>query len=104
MSQFVRPAGSPQVLARVRVIDGTGAPGKDDQTIVIQDGRITAIGDARRVQIPAGASVMDLHGRTVMPGRVGMHEHLFYQQAPTLSSGLQMYPSQSAFAKLYLAS
>jgi imidazolonepropionase-like amidohydrolase len=88
----------------VRVIDGTGAPGKDDQTIVIQQGRITAIGDAWHVQIPTGASVMDLHGRTVMPGLVGMHEHLFYQQAPTLSSDVQMFPSQSAFAKLYLAS
>ena len=103
LSQFVRADGSPQVMTHVRVIDGTGAPGKDDQTIVVQQGRITAIGDARQVQIPKGALVVDLNGRTIIPGLVGMHEHLFYQQqAP--SSGVQVFPAQSAFAKLYLAS
>ena len=93
----------PQVLTHVDVIDGTGAPGRRDQTIVIRDGRITAVGPAADVQVPGGAPTMDLRGRTVIPGLVGMHEHLFYQMA-TPGSDLEFFPAQSAFSRLYLAS
>jgi imidazolonepropionase-like amidohydrolase len=85
-------------LDNVRVIDGTGQPGRDGQTIVIQADRIAAVGDRRRVSIPAGAKVLDLAGRTVLPGFVGMHDHLFYQVAD-----LSAYPVQKSFAMLYLA-
>jgi imidazolonepropionase-like amidohydrolase len=87
----------------VDVIDGTGAPGRRDQTIVIRDGRIAAVGPAGDVHLPGGAPTMDLRGRTVIPGLVGMHEHLFYQMQ-TPGSDLQFEVAQSAFAKLYLAS
>jgi imidazolonepropionase-like amidohydrolase len=103
-SQFVRSDGSPQVLTHVRVIDGTGAPAKDDQTVVIQQGRIAEVTDGAHKPIPQGESVVDLRGRTVMPGLVGMHEHLFYQAAQGTSSDVSRFPAQSAFAKLYLAS
>lgn len=102
-SAFERTEGSPQVLTHVGVIDGTGAPGRPDQTIVIRDGRIAVVGPARDVQLPAGATTMDLSGRTVIPGLVGMHQHLFYQMQ-TPESELQLFAAQSAFAKLYLAS
>src|SRR5688500_3332457 len=78
-SDFERAGGSPQVLTHVGVIDGTGAPSRPDQTIVIRDGRIAAVGPAVDVRVPAEARTMDLRGRTVIPGLVGMHEHLFYQ-------------------------
>ncbi|MGI8618831.1 MAG: amidohydrolase family protein [Gemmatimonadaceae bacterium] len=68
-------------LTRVTVIDGTGAPAKHDQTIVIRNGRIAAVGARTRVQIPQGATVLDLPGHTVIPGIVGMHDHLFYTAA-----------------------
>lgn len=103
VSTFVRSQGSPQVLNHVRVIDGTGSPGKDDQTIVIDRGRIVAIGNAGQVPIPRKALVADLPGRTVFPGLVGMHDHLFYQ-VETPGAGLRVFPSQSSFAKLYLGS
>ena len=66
------------VLQHARVIDGTGAPVRTDQTVVIENGRIAQVGDAAVVQVPAGAKVMDLTGRTVMPGLVMVHEHMFY--------------------------
>src|SRR5512143_450414 len=47
-------------LTHVRVIDGTGAPARADQTIVIRDGVIAAVGAAASVQVPAGAQVIDL--------------------------------------------
>jgi hypothetical protein len=54
-------------LVHVRVIDGTGAAPRADQTIVLRDGKIEALGDAGKVKIPDGAKVLDLIGYTVIP-------------------------------------
>jgi len=69
------------VLANATVIDGTGTTPKTNQTIVIRDGKIAQVGPAATVQTPAGARVLDLNGQTVIPGIVGMHDHLFYTAA-----------------------
>jgi imidazolonepropionase-like amidohydrolase len=68
-------------LTHVLLVDGTGAAPKPDQSIVIRAGRIVAVGPAASVQIPAGAHTMDLSGSTVIPGLIGMHDHLFYTAA-----------------------
>ena len=68
-------------LTHVLLVDGTGAAPKSDQTIVIRAGRIGAVGPAAAVQIPVGARVMDMSGSTVIPGLIGMHDHLFYTAA-----------------------
>ena len=85
-------------LTHVRVIDGTGAPARADQTVVIRDGRIASVGDAARAQIPAGAQVMDLTGKSVIPGLVLVHEHLFYPTGPGVYANLT-----ESFTRLYLA-
>jgi len=68
-------------LTHVLLVDGTGATPKPDQTIVVRDGRIAEVGPAASVQVPPGARSMDLSGSTVIPGLVGMHDHLFYTAA-----------------------
>ena len=68
-------------LTHVEVVDGTGAAPAADQTIVIQDGRIAAVGPAAEVGVPDGAEVLDLTDHTVIPGFVGMHDHTFYTTA-----------------------
>jgi enamidase len=85
-------------LTHVRVIDGTGAPARTDQTLVIRNGAIAALGPASSVPIPAGARVLDLTGKSVIPGLVMMHEHLYY---PT-GGGTYANLSES-FTRLYLA-
>ncbi len=65
-------------LVGVRVVDGTGAPPQDDQTVVIRDGLIHAVGPRGEVAVPEGAEVHALDGHTVIPGMVGMHNHTFY--------------------------
>src|SRR6478672_9053650 len=73
------------VLDHVRVIDGTGSAVAEDQRIDVEDGKITRVQSAQlRDTYPDGAKVLDLTGKTVIPGIVGMHEHLFY---PTPKAG-----------------
>src|SRR5262249_14490199 len=64
-------------LQHTRVIDGTGAAPREDQTIIIDHGKIAFVGPSSGTTIPTGAQAMDLTGNTVIPGLVGMHEHLF---------------------------
>jgi enamidase len=82
----------------VRVIDGTGAPARDDQTLIIRDGRIAALGASQSVAVPAGAQVIDLTGKSVIPGLVMVHEHLFYPTGPGVYANLA-----ESFTRLYLA-
>ena len=99
VSQFVTVSDSVVALTNVRVIDGTGAPARDGQTIVLKGGTIQSVSDAASAKIPAGARTMDLAGRTVMPGYVMLHEHLFYP-----SGGGAIYNEQGySFPRLYLA-
>ncbi|HYB65966.1 MAG TPA: amidohydrolase family protein [Steroidobacteraceae bacterium] len=65
-------------LRHVEVIDGTGGAPRADQTLVIVGGRIAAVGPDSGTAIPAGAEVRDYAGYAVLPGLVGMHDHLFY--------------------------
>jgi imidazolonepropionase-like amidohydrolase len=85
-------------LRNVRVVDGTGAAPAENQTVVISNGRITAVGSSARVPVPAGAQSIDLAGHTIIPGIVGLHDHTFYT---TRGRSVQL---QFTAPKLYLGS
>jgi imidazolonepropionase-like amidohydrolase len=85
-------------LTNARVVDGTGGPVRQAQTIVIRDGVIAAMGDAPGVTAPDGATIIDLAGKTVLPGFVMVHEHLYYP----VGSGVYGQLGES-FTRLYLA-
>src|SRR3989442_547316 len=98
---FVKEDAPVVALTHVRVIDGTGAVPRADQTLVIANGKITAMGDAASTKIPEGAKVLDLTGHTVIPGLVGMHDHMYY---PAPGGPPALYPEHAAsFPRLYLA-
>jgi imidazolonepropionase-like amidohydrolase len=78
---FVTVSEPVVALTNVMIIDGTGAGPKTNQTIVIRDGKIADVGAASSVSVPQGARTIDLRGQTVIPGIVGMHDHLFYTAA-----------------------
>lgn len=68
-------------ITNVLVIDGTGAAAKPGQTVLIRDGRIAQVGPAKQVKVPAGAATVDGTGKTLIPGLVGMHDHMYYSAA-----------------------
>jgi imidazolonepropionase-like amidohydrolase len=78
---FVSVSEPVVALTNATIIDGTGAGPRANQTIVIRDGKLAAVGTASSVAVPAGARTIDLAGQTVIPGIVGMHDHLFYTAA-----------------------
>jgi imidazolonepropionase-like amidohydrolase len=95
--EYVSVPETSVALTRVRVVDGTGAPPRDDQTVILEGGRITAVGPAAEARVPAGARILDLAGHTVVPGFVGMHDHTFYT---TRGRSVQL---QFSAPRLYLA-
>jgi imidazolonepropionase-like amidohydrolase len=98
--QFIRTDARIIALAHVRVIDGTGAAAKDDQTIIISDGKIQSVEPSATAKIPANAQTLDLNGYTVLPGLVGMHDHMFFPMggSPPMYSNMGI-----SFPRLYLA-
>jgi imidazolonepropionase-like amidohydrolase len=85
-------------LTHARVIDGTGAHGRPNQTVIIRRGVIEQVGDSTCIQPSADARVIDLAGRTILPGLVMLHEHMFYT-----SDGNGYVSAARTFPPLYLA-
>ena len=94
-------------LTHVKVIDGTGGAPLEDQTVVVDHGRILAMGPAATTPAPAGAKVIERRGYTVIPGLVGMHDHLVYPIDFASARGpdaLPLYGEMGfSFPRLYLA-
>lgn len=105
-STFITEDAPVIALVHARVIDGTGSPTVDDQTIVISGGKIAAFGAFSTTQVPREARVINSSGKTVIPGLVMMHEHLF-----TTSSSItaaiyhkpELLQESLAFPLMYLA-
>lgn len=94
------------VLMHARVVDGTGAAAAEDQRIDIEAGKITRVQSTKlRNALPPNAKVIDLSGKTVIPGLVGMHEHLFYTGPERGKDGLPFWVEMiDSGPRLYLAS
>jgi imidazolonepropionase-like amidohydrolase len=94
-------------LQHVRVIDGTGAPAAENQTVLIDQGNIREIGTDTSVKTPEGARIVDLSGRSVIPGLVGMHDHMYYPAAsgsgPVPGAPALLDEMGFSFPRLYLA-
>src|SRR5258706_14389609 len=98
--QFIRIEAPIVALTHVRVIDGTGAAPLEDQTIVISAGKIDSIAPTATARVPSSAQILDLKGHSVLPGLVGMHDHMFFP----MGGSPPMYSNMgSSFPRLYLA-
>jgi imidazolonepropionase-like amidohydrolase len=98
--QFIRVEAPLIALTNVRVIDGTGGPPRENQTILISGGKIDLVGPTASTTYPSDARTIDLSGYTVLPGLVGMHNHMFFP----MGGSPPMYSNMgSSFPRLYLA-
>ena len=95
---YVRVNAPVMALTNVRVIDGTGAPARERQTIVIRDDRIAEVGDAARVTRARRRDRARPGRASVIPGLVMVHEHLYYPTGPGVYGQLG-----ESFSRLYLA-
>jgi imidazolonepropionase-like amidohydrolase len=105
LTPFLKETAPVLVLEHARLIDGTGAAARDDMRIDIANGKITAVQSAKlRNAYPPSAKVIDMTGKTVLPGLVGMHEHLFYPLPSDRKGLLPLYGEMADSApRLYLA-
>src|SRR5689334_8665766 len=65
-------------VTHVKLVDGTGTPAKADQTILIRGEKIANVGPSASVTVPSDARVIDGTGKTVIPGIIGLHDHMYY--------------------------
>ena len=86
-------------LTGATLLDGAGGPARRGQTVLVEGNRIAAVGADADVRVPDDAHVLDLSGHTVMPGMVGLHNHMFY-----MAAGGRMNPMSYTGQRLYLAS
>lgn len=101
VQRFIKTQAEVIAFQNTILIDGTGAPTKTGQTVIIRNGQIEAIGAANEVSVPEAAEVIDMSGKTLLPGFVMMHEHMFYPaRAKDMAHMNQM---DFSFPKLYLA-
>jgi imidazolonepropionase-like amidohydrolase len=98
VSNFVKVDAPVVALTHVRVIDGTGAAAREDQTMILSKGKIESVSDAATANVPKDAQVLDLHDYSVIPGLVGMHDHMFYPMGNGIFGEMAF-----SFPRLYLA-
>jgi imidazolonepropionase-like amidohydrolase len=78
-SSFGAEAGGPAAVLYIKagtLIDGTGSPPRRDVAILVKGDRIERVEPSRSLRPPDGARILDLSGRTVLPGLIDCHDHL----------------------------
>lgn len=101
VKQFIKVDADTFALTDAKIIDGTGGPIKDHQTILVEKGIIAQVGNTSSIKIPNGITVINCSGKTIIPGMVMMHEHLFYGEG--VSQFFLCLEMPVSFPRLYLA-
>ncbi|GGI58215.1 amidohydrolase family protein [Winogradskyella haliclonae] len=99
VKRFITVDDTEYAITDVTVIDGTGSASKTNQTIIISNGKIKAIGND--LEIPNGTTTIDGTGKTIIPGLVMLHEHMFYTKP--FENWFSVGQMTFTFPRLYLA-
>lgn len=83
--------GGTVVFEGARVLTGERRPPVEDAALVIANGRIMAVGSRSTTKAPAGATVVDVRGKTIMPTLVDAHSHLGYTDVRTGNTSAASY-------------
>jgi imidazolonepropionase-like amidohydrolase len=92
-SREQNPAGTARttVFEGARLITGDGSAPIEDSAFIVSDTTFTLVGRRAELQVPAGATHVDLTGKTVMPAMVDLHGHLGFQNVPAATMSKEMY-------------
>ena len=101
VSKFITDTAKTIALTDVKIIDGTGSPSKVHQTIIIANGIISQTGKVKEVVIPKDAKIINCAGKTIIPGLVMLHEHLYYTMM--LGNYFNVQEMPFSFPRMYLA-
>ncbi|MEP6749914.1 MAG: amidohydrolase family protein [Bacteroidota bacterium] len=101
VSTFIKVPAGMIILTDVKIIDGTGTAAKEHQSLLIQNDHIIAVGNAKDITIPANALVIHCAGKTIIPGLIMLHEHLYYTSP--LEEFFNISEMPFSFPRLYLA-
>jgi len=78
------PRADVTAFTGARLIDGTGRPPIEDATLLVENGRVSAVGASTAVAIPEGAARVALEGKTIVPGFINAHGHVQVEQDSSL--------------------
>jgi imidazolonepropionase-like amidohydrolase len=81
IKKFISVQADTIALVNVKIVDGNGGSSRQDQTLLIIKGIITELGNSTNIKVPSNAKIIDCTGKTIIPGMIMMHEHLFYAEA-----------------------
>jgi imidazolonepropionase-like amidohydrolase len=90
-------------LTHCRLADVKNLKVVEDQTVIVRNGIITAVADSKKLSPPPGSVVIDLTGKSLLPGFVLLHEHMFYAAYSADFTYLHVKQLPYTFPKLYLA-
>lgn len=93
--KYVKYKSNVIALTNATVFDGTGDSAKENQTLIIVNGYFQSIAENSDINLPKNATIVNLKGKTIIPGIVGVHNHLHIPHFPFI--GIEA-------SKLYLAS
>ncbi|MBA2250480.1 MAG: amidohydrolase family protein [Chitinophagaceae bacterium] len=101
VARYITDSAKIIALVDAKIIDGTGNPSKAHQSIIIINGRIAEVGNATNITLPKDAKVINCSGKTIIPGMVMLHEHLYYTMFMGQYFNLAEMPY--SFPRMYLA-
>ncbi|GHM99274.1 hypothetical protein WSM22_07640 [Cytophagales bacterium WSM2-2] len=83
------------------LIDGKGAAPQSAMTIIVKNGKITDVGPSDKTTVPSGMQIIDAKGKSVIPGFVMLHEHIFYTKL--FENEFNVVNMTNTFPRMYLA-
>ncbi|MBI1769486.1 MAG: amidohydrolase family protein [Bacteroidetes bacterium] len=88
-------------ITNATLIDGKGTAPQSNMTLIVKGGRITEVGASGKISIPAGIQIIDAKGKTLIPGFVMLHEHIFYTKI--FENEFNVVNMTNTFPRMYLA-
>ena len=101
--KYIEYNDSITVFKNALLIDGKGNAAKPHQTIIISNGKIDWVGDDEKAILPKEANIIDLNGKTLLPGLVMLHEHMYISAHSLTPRYLHLKQLAFTFPRLYLA-